>query len=102
MADAVLALFPQAVFASAKCRVADGAAAVDITGFAAQDNAVKERAALSSVVNTLLELPDIHAVSVTFDGERQKALPHGTAVWEAFQEPLDVLPAPTITPSPLP
>lgn len=89
MADAVLALFPETVLSSACCTVAGADATADLTGFVRQPSPALERAALASVVNTLLALPEIERVSLTFDGERVLVLPQGTEAGEVFTRPIE-------------
>ncbi|MDR0840210.1 MAG: GerMN domain-containing protein [Christensenellaceae bacterium] len=69
----------------------DGAAALDITGLTELADAALEQAMITSLVNTLTEFDSISTVSITIDGAKVKALPHGTGLDTAMAAlPLNV------------
>lgn len=76
------------------CHVQEAQANVDIRHFPVFESPQTERAAIVGIVNTLVALPGIARVSLTFDGERLVALKNGTPVGEPF-EAMPLEPEPT-------
>ncbi len=84
--DDLLAALPDSAVYSVQ--VSDGCAAVDLSGMPPFSDVETERRCVQCVVNTMLSLPHVQSVQLTFDGTRVAALKNGTEVYEPFEEQL--------------
>ncbi len=78
-------LFPDGQV-SYSCRSEGHRMEVDLMRFPSFDTAEVEQAAVASVINTLLALPGVEEIALTFDGETLAALKNGTPVNQVFTE----------------
>ena len=86
-------LFPQGQVGY-DCRLDGRRMEVALNHFPAFDSIELEQAAVASVVNTLLSLPGVEEVALTFDGETRETLEKGTPVKETFTALVTAAPSP--------
>ena len=84
--DGLLPALPEG--AAYTARVTEAEATVDLCGLPPFSDAETEKKTVQCVVNTLLSLPYVDSVRLTFEGERVSALKNGTPVYEPFTEQL--------------